>query len=102
VPRIPPWRLAAGLEWTTERLSLGAEVHRAGRQDRPGALDSETPGYTSLDAHLDWRVAALRDLNVTLLGRNLTDTEQRNAASFNKDALLLPGRDVRLLVRLQF
>ena len=36
---------------------------------------------------------------LALVGRNLTDRVQRNAAAFNKDEILLPGRDIRLMVR---
>ena len=37
-----------------------------------------------------------------LVGRNLTDTTQRNAIALNKDEVTLPGRDVRLLLRAAF
>jgi iron complex outermembrane receptor protein len=37
-----------------------------------------------------------------LIGHNLTDSTQRNAVALNKDEVILPGRDVRFLVRATF
>jgi iron complex outermembrane receptor protein len=39
------------------------------------------------------------DIEIALVGRNLTDEEQRNAVSLNKDEVVLPGREVRLMIR---
>jgi len=36
------------------------------------------------------------------VGRNLTDATQRNAVALNKGEVILPGRRVRLLVRVGF
>jgi hypothetical protein len=36
---------------------------------------------------------------VSLIGHNLTDSEQHNAVAINKDVVTLPGRDLRLVVR---
>ncbi len=102
VPRIPPWRASTGIDWTSARWQTAVDLHHAGRQDRPGEGDTPTAGYTSLDASATWRAPLARDVSLTLLGRNLTDSRQRNAASFTKDELLLPGRDLRLLVRMNF
>ena len=41
-------------------------------------------------------------LEVVLVGRNLTDSTQRNSVALNKDEVVLPGRDVRLMVRAAF
>jgi iron complex outermembrane receptor protein len=102
VPRIPAWRTGVGLEWNTARWRVATDLRRTGRQSAPGEFDTQTPAYTSVDASVSWQAPALAGLQLTLVGRNLTDSEQRNAASFNKDTLLLPGRDLRLLARLQF
>jgi iron complex outermembrane receptor protein len=37
-----------------------------------------------------------------LNARNLTDSIQRNAVALNKDEVLMPGRDIRLMVRARF
>lgn len=102
VPRIPPWKLAGTLAWESALVDAEATLRHAGRQDRPGELDTPTPGWTSLDAQLAFHPGSADALEFALIGRNLTDTRQRNAASFTKDEVLMPGRDVRLLVRARF
>jgi len=37
-----------------------------------------------------------------MVGRNLTDSVQRNAVALNKDDVILPGRDIRVVVRAKF
>jgi hypothetical protein len=37
-----------------------------------------------------------------LIGRNLTDEEIRNHAAFNKDEVVLPGADVRLVLSMRY
>lgn len=103
VPRIPPYRVGAGLGWRGAALDAGVSVRYAGRQDRVGAAESETPGFTTVDAQLGWRpLASNQDFELVLVGRNLTDSTQRNAVALNKDDVILPGRDVRLLFRAGF
>ena len=102
VPRIPPWRLAGTLAWESARLQMQGTVRHAGAQNDPGNLDTPTPGWTSLEAQASFRPHGKDDLEVVLVGRNLTDSEQRNAAAFNKDEVLAPGRDLRLLLRARF
>jgi len=41
-------------------------------------------------------------VDLLLRGTNLTDAEGRNHVSFLKDLMPLPGRDVRLGVRVAF
>ena len=36
---------------------------------------------------------------LALVGHNLTDSVQRNAVALNKDEVILPGRDIRLVLR---
>ena len=36
-----------------------------------------------------------------MVGRNLADSVQRNAVALNKDEVLMPGRDIRLMFRAQ-
>jgi iron complex outermembrane receptor protein len=74
-----------------------------GRQRDTAREETETAGFASLDAQLGWRpVPNNHDLELVLIGRNLTDTTQRNAISLNKDEVVLPGRDVRLVIRAAF
>jgi iron complex outermembrane receptor protein len=100
VPRIPPGHVGAGLSWESERLEAGFLAKRADAQTRVGPGEPVTPGYTNLDAHVEvhpWRLHP--DATFGLVARNLTDSVQRNAASFNKDTVTMPGRSLRLVLR---
>jgi iron complex outermembrane receptor protein len=101
VPRIPPYRFGGGLSWESERLDGGFQVLQVGEQSKPGLFDTATPGYISVDAQIAWRpVASNPDFELALIGRNLADEVARNAASFNKDRVVSPGRNIRLVARL--
>ncbi len=101
VPRIPPYRFGGGLSWEGERLDAGFQVLQVGEQTRPGLFDTPTPGYVSVDAQIAWRpVASNPNFELALIGRNLADEVARNAASFNKDRVVSPGRNIRLVARL--
>jgi iron complex outermembrane receptor protein len=101
VPRIPPWRLGGGVELETDRLDAGMTLLYAGRQDKVGAFDTSTPGYVSLNAQIAWRpFRAQPGIEFAVIGQNLTDDLQRNAAALNKDVVAMPGRNVRFVVKL--
>ena len=73
------------------------------RQTDTATAETPTAGFTSVDAQLGWRpLANNRDVELVLIGRNLTDSTQHNAIALNKDEVILPGRDVRLVLRAGF
>jgi iron complex outermembrane receptor protein len=103
LPRIPPSRVGAGLHYHGERWNGRVEVRHAAEQDRVSLFERPTPGYTLVNANLGYRLFAGRTIvDFILRGTNLTDEEARVHASFLKDLAPLPGRDVRLTVRLAF
>src|SRR5690606_29359231 len=98
-PRIPPWRIGGGLHWQGSRLDAGFTFTRRGRQDDVGAFDTPTAGYDNLDAHVSLRpFASHPGIEFSLVGRNLTDSVQRDAAAFNKDLVVSPGRSIRFVL----
>ena len=100
VPRISPYHVGAGVNFDGGAFGGGVLLKYTGRQDNVGFAETETAGFVSLDAQASWR--PLRDsqqLEIVLIGRNLTDTTQRNAIALNKEDVVLPGRDVRLMIR---
>lgn len=100
VPRIPAWRIGGGLGWESDALDTSVSVTRVGKQTRFGAFDTATPGYVTLDAQVAWRpFAAHRGFAVVLAAQNLTDAVQRNAAALNKDLVVAPGRNVRVVLK---
>jgi len=100
VPRIPPYRVGGGLNWRGDRLDAGFNLIYAGRQDKYGAFDTPTPGYVSLDGQLAVRpFTSHPNVELALVGQNLTDDVQRLATALNKDEVVMPGR--RLMATLK-
>lgn len=101
VPRISPYHVGAGLNWDGATLGGGFLVKYTGARDKNLATaETPTAGFVSVDAQANWRpFEKSPDLEIALVGRNLTDREQRNAVSLNKDEVILPGREVRLMIR---
>jgi iron complex outermembrane receptor protein len=90
VPRISPYHVGAGLNWSGGAVDGGFLVKYTGRQNDIAAAETPTAGFVSLDAQATWRpISSNPGIEISLVGRNLTDTEQR----------ILPGREVRLMVR---
>jgi iron complex outermembrane recepter protein len=101
--RIPPWSAAARGVFETPRFTGTLEVRRVGEQDRIADFELPTSGYTLINASLVVRPFTDRpELKVFLDGRNLTDEEAREHASFLKDVAPLPGRTFRLGVGYRF
>lgn len=103
VPRIPPYHLGAGLTWIGDMFDAGFMVKYAGEQDKVGNTESPTRSFITFDADLAYRPFVERpELEFAVEGHNLTDTIQRNAVALNKDEVILPGREVRFVVRTRF
>jgi len=101
--RIPPWSLTGKGVYEGGWWSGTLEVHTVGKQDRVADFELPTGGYTMLNASLVLRPFENEpDLKVFLDGRNLTNVEAREHASFLKDVAPLPGRSFRLGVGYRF
>jgi len=101
VPRIPPYRFGGGLSWESDPFDADFMLMRVGPQNDYGAYDTPTPGYISLNAALSWRpFKDHRGIEFSLIGQNLTNAVQRDAAAFNKDLVVMPGRNVRFVIKL--
>ena len=103
LPRISPGRIGAalhGLEsgWTWR---LDATYHFAQNHTAPD--ETRTAGFTMVGASLAHSIKfAQLDGQFTLRVINLLDQEARNASSFIKDAMPLPGRGIEAGLRLNF
>jgi iron complex outermembrane receptor protein len=103
VPRIPPYRVGGGLSWHGPQYDASVSVRYSGRQDHVGEAETATGGFTNVEAQFAWRPWQARPgIELALVGRNLTDSLQRNAVALNKDEVVLPGRDLRLMLRAKF
>jgi len=103
VPRIPPYHVGVGLHWDGARFDGGVTVRYSAKQDDVAFAETPTDSFTSVDAHFGWRpMPQHAGVELAVVGRNLTDTVQRNAVALNKDDVILPGRDLRVVVRASF
>jgi len=79
------------------------EIERVSKQDRVAPNETETPGFTIVNASLDWHpFAANPELTLSLQGNNLFDVNARRHSSVLKDFAPLAGRDIRVSARMAF
>lgn len=103
VPRIQPRRIGGGLSWTSSAVDASFLVLAVSKQDHVGVADSPVDGYTSVDAQVAWRpLDGSNRLELLVIGHNLADETIRNATALNKDDVVMPGRDVRVVLRARF
>ncbi len=102
-PRIPPTSLTIGLDAENAHWRGHVAAVRTGEQERLAAFETRTEGYTFLNAGIAFRPDGEDGaFTLRLDGRNLTDELGRVHASFLKDDLPLPGRNIRFSVAASF
>ncbi len=104
LPRTPPTRFGAGLEWNHGPWQVGVDAVEFKNQDDTAALETPTAGYTLTNANLVYRINSQSGIQweAYLRARNLGDEEARNHTSFLKDVAPLPGRNWVLGLRASF
>ncbi|UAB78698.1 TonB-dependent receptor [Erythrobacter sp. SCSIO 43205] len=103
LPRIPPFTVLAALEADVDAFNLRAEVQRFGAQKDTAPNETDTDGFTLANLYLSWRpLEGNRNVTFQLAGENLFDNTGRRHASFSKDFVTLPGRNIRVSARLSF
>jgi iron complex outermembrane receptor protein len=102
-PQIPPFRVLGALTGSRGQIDGRLEVERAAAQHRTAPNETDTAGYTLVNASLDYHpFAANPELTLSLQGNNLFDVVARRHSSFLKDYAPLAGRDIRLSARVSF
>ena len=102
-PFIPPLRILAALEGNRGPFDGRLEVEHAFDHDRTAPVETDTPGYTLVNASVDWHpFSANPELSLSLAANNLFDVEARRSTSVLKDYAPIAGRDIRLTARLGF
>ena len=102
-PLIPPVRLMAALTGERGQVDGRLEVEHAADHNRTAPGETDTDGYTLVNASLDWHPLAGRpELTLSLAANNIFDVEARRSTSLLKDFAPLAGRDVRLTARVGF
>jgi iron complex outermembrane receptor protein len=103
VPRIPPLRLLGGLEASGGSIGGRVEVEHVTRQTRIAGFETETPGWTMVNASINWRPLGRTSNTLLMLSaNNIFDVEARRHSSFLRNEAPLAGRDIRITARLSF
>jgi iron complex outermembrane receptor protein len=110
VPRIPPMRVGGGLYYRDENwLGRVFLLHAFAQNDIAPVAETPTAGYNDLRVEVSYRWKAanpqpgdIREYMVGLTGTNLLNEDIRNAVSYTKDVVLLPGAGVRAFATARF
>lgn len=108
VPRIPPHRLGGGIYYRDNALFARTGLLHAFDQDKVGVGETETDGYDLLTAEISYTMqlertgSVIPEMTIGLKGENLLNDDVRNAVSFKKDEVLLPGANVKLFGTIKF
>ena len=101
-PQIPPLRLLGGISANGGPVEGRLEVEHAFRQARNAPLETETDGYTLVNASVDWKPLDGKDLTLGIAANNIFDVVARRHSSLLKDYAPLAGRDIRLTASFGF
>ncbi|MCB1949402.1 MAG: TonB-dependent receptor [Nitrosomonas sp.] len=101
VPRLTPQRYGLDLDYFQGNWQGNFNVTRVVRQNRVAVLETETPGYTLMNAELSYCFKRSESMYHTLFlqGRNLLDEDVRVHTSFLKNVAPLPGRAIVVGIR---
>lgn len=103
LPRIPPLSILSGIEADSERLNFRAELDYAAEQNKLDAFEIPTDDYALVNLFATWRApTGAQDVRLSLSVMNLLDDDARQHASFLKDTVPLPGRNVRFSIASTF
>ncbi|MFO0691894.1 MAG: TonB-dependent receptor [Myxococcota bacterium] len=104
LPRIVPIRWGSGIYFASNDFDARIGFLRNEAQNRTDEFTTSTASFTFLDASLAYRFEPVKGikLEANVTGRNLNDVRGRNAVAFNKEDILLPGRNIRFGLRAQF
>ncbi|HEX7260506.1 MAG TPA: TonB-dependent receptor, partial [Luteolibacter sp.] len=103
VPRIPPFRATAALDYQLGNFGANFETQWSACQNRTSDDELPTDSYVLVNAGIDYKLT-LGEVNTTffLKGVNLFDQEARQSTSFLKDIVPLAGRGVVVGLRSEF
>ena len=101
IPRLTPQRFGFDLDYRKNAWLANFNLTRVTHQDRVAILETETSGYTLMNAEMGYHMKLAKSVNYTLFlqGRNLLDSDMRVHTSFLKDTAPLPGRAIVAGVR---
>lgn len=89
---IAPPTLHASLRWAAPRASAFVTASAFMRDDEPGPVEVERPGYVEVDAGTGWRISPWFEVRLVL--RNLTNVQRFGSA--DETAAFAPGRSLMI------
>ena len=101
IPRMTPQRFGVDLNFNKNNWQANFNLTRVVQQHRVAVLETETPGYTLMNAEVGYHMKLSPSVNYTLFlqGRNLLDSDIRVHTSFLKDVAPMAGRAIVAGVR---
>ena len=104
VPRINPARNVYSLSYKQDDIVFKLNLKDVDKQSDIGEGETVTNGYSMLDARLTktFNLRENTELKVSLFGKNLLDEVARNHASFVKNEVPLPGKNIGVKFNLTF
>lgn len=100
--RVPPWSLTGRAIWSASNVEAELEVRHVAEQDRVAAFELPTDAYTTVNLRVTIKPFEDKPLRWFVDGRNLTNEEVREHASFLKDIAPSPGRSIRTGIAWKF
>ena len=103
LPRIPPLRGKAGVDWSWRGLRIEPELILASQQHQTFTGETRTPGYAVIDLKASYTFASRHvghQFSVNVF--NVGDRLYRNHASFIKDLAPEIGRGVKVTYMMRF
>lgn len=103
LPMIPPLQGSVFARYNKGNFTATSRFKIAAKQTRLGEFESETDGYSLLNASLQYRLEHAGLMHtISLSGKNLLDATYRNHLSRIKEIFPEPGRSFNLLYRIYF
>jgi iron complex outermembrane receptor protein len=96
-PLIPPFRMQGALTARRGPVDARLEVEHDWAHRRTAPIETDTAGFTLVNAAVNWKPLADRpELILSLSANNIFDAEARRSTSLLKDFAPIAGRDIRL------
>jgi iron complex outermembrane receptor protein len=103
LPRMPPFRVRAGLRYQRNAFQAGGDLISTARQDRVLGVETPTDGFNLLKLFAAYSFQNGRAVNtVTIRLDNVADIEYRNHLSLIKDLVPEMGRNFKVLYNVRF
>ena len=103
LPRIPPMRIGASLQYQENNYSGELSINHYFEQDDIAPLETVTESYSILDMNVNYYLEGFgNDLVIYAKANNLTDEVAKVHSSFLKDVSPLPGRNYSIGIRGSF